>query len=367
LLVPLARLANAMTITAEGRDFVTRSRLFHFILEAMVQPCCLLPSGREIDPNRLVKIGKLFGQIMVEHEDMRAAIKDQLKKKLAAFAKEATDSFAAMELEDAVDLKSPRIQALQKLTYICIVIENSFSERRVRNDDIVRDVLGQTSIEALIAAYPATLPPPRQLVAQLALRHTVTAPQYGHSAAAKAVSSLLKFAAGQVTHSGAMVALVCRDLETYLSRVGACQEKLRALAADGDVAASAANASSGPSPVHAMLFPAVSRALKAPSSVLLLGSLDTLPHVCVMDPDFVSALFHGSTDGKAWTYEFLLCLLCIEWLSQLLAQAVRTEQRSSQGRAVVSYKTTFRKLFAFHKSSLLEVCRVSSTKWASKV
>lgn len=338
LLVPLARLAGAVAITPEGRGYVTRARIVHFILEAMVQPCCLLPSGRDIDVTRVMKLGKLIGQLMSDHDELRSPLRDILKKKVIAFAKEATDCWKALDPTDAAQLCSSRLQALQKLADLCTLIENTFPERRARQDDSLREILCQPVLECLMAAFPATLPPPRQLLAQLAIRHVHTVPYYGHSASSKAISSLLKLAVGQVSHSSAMITLVSREIDVHLNAMSAAQQVLLVGAAAPTLGAK-------------------------PASVQVLGVLDRFQHRCVMDPAFEQV---GAEESQA-AFKFLTSVMSIEWLSILLAQAIRTDQRVQQSsRSTLAYKDTLRRLFAFHKSSLLEVCRFSSSKWSPK-
>ena len=63
LLLPLARFALILCITAQGKDFVRRSRLVHFILEAAVHPNNLLPLSLGVYSDKLIKIGKPKGSI----------------------------------------------------------------------------------------------------------------------------------------------------------------------------------------------------------------------------------------------------------------------------------------------------------------
>ena len=374
LLIPLARLTNAISITAEGRAYIIQTRIFHFILEALIQPCCLLPGGHELDSIRLGKLGKLFGQIMVEYEDLRLPLKEMLRKRLILHSKEAADCVPHMTNELlSTDLQSPRIQALQKLTYICTIIENCFTERRVRHDDVVRDILNPSAIEALLAAYPATLPTPRQLFAQLSMRHINTSPHYGHSASAKAVSALLKVASSQATHSSMLITLLSKEIDKSLSKLGMFLSRNADMQkTSGGCISAESEKSCGFSSPSPPTLPSTAPSTTAsnnrgakftpPQSVLLLGVLDNFPHQCVMDPTFPTNI-----EDNGFTFDFLSTLLLLEWQAILLGQAVRTDQRIPQSRSVVTYKDTFRRLFAFHKSSLLEVCRFSATKWTSKV
>jgi len=361
-LVPLARLASSVSITPEGREYLTRSRIVYFILEAVFQPCCLLPSGHEIEPSRLMKLGKIFGQMIIEHEELRSPIKDQLKKRLIAAAREAADSFINLKWDDGSELSSPRIQALHKLTYICTIVENTFSERRVRNDDVMRDVLAQSALEALVSAFPATLPTPRQLFSQLAVRHVTTSPHYGHSASAKAVTSLIKYAATLVTHSSLLITMLCKELEQHLTALNNSIAELRKIDEENSTD------ESGEKDFPRQLLPPIPPVtVKSTPPPLLLSILETFPHRSVIDPLSESVPGWGAAArGRKSAYVFLTSLLSIEWTTLLLAQSVRTDQRVPHSRSVVVHKDTFKKLFAFHKSSLLEVCRFSSSKWTSK-
>jgi hypothetical protein len=293
---------------------------------------------------------------------MRQGVKDLLKKHLISACRAATDSIATVGLDDGSELQSPRVQALQKLAYMCTLVESSFAERRSRSDDAVRDILPQASLEALLAAYPATLPTPKQLFAQLAVRHASTsAPQYGHSTSSKAVTSLLKYATMQVSHSQAMITLLCRETDRYLARLSVCVDKLRS-------ETSAVETTAGTVPPQGTIhFPLAGKDARAQLSANLLCILDLFQQRCVMDPALDSSMFSTGEKGVKWGYAFMSNILCIEWASMLLVNAVRTDQKMTQNRSVANCKDSFKRLFSFHRASLLEVSRFSAARWKSKV
>lgn len=366
LLVPICRLASAVAITAEGRAFISQSRMIHFVLEAIVQPCSSLPLGREVEGARLIKIGKVFGGLMQEHEELKVSIKEQLKKRLIAFAKDAQDSVRPLDRSDAADLSSTRIQALQKLADLCIIVENTFTERRSRPDDVVRDILTQPTLEALLLAYTATLPPPNQLLAQLSLRHVATTPHYGHSASAKAITSLLKIACAQITHSGVMITLLSREIDQQLNTLDAVVQLLPTLTSSAeliDVQVACSVFGKGES----FKGGTVKKVPHKATSVQLVGVLDLFPQRCTMDPAFAQSLFDNRTDGVDCTYKFFTTVMTVEWLSMLMAQAIRADQRNQHSKQIDSVKETLKSMFAFHKSSLMELCRISSERWSAKV
>jgi hypothetical protein len=362
MIVPMARFVSAAAITAEGRSYVLSSRVIQFVLDAPMQPCCLLPAGREVDPSRTSKLGKILGQVSVEREDLRTVIRDLLKSRLATYAKEAAATMTGLQFDDAASLVSPRLQALQKLTYICNVIEASFTERRPRNDDFFREILNQDNLSALLSAYTASLPVPKQLFAQLALRHVGTAPMLGHNASGKSVTALLKYAVQLPTHSSTMIGLLCRELDRYLAKLTVCAERMR-----GGPDASAADSARDSN----LQFPASAKSAKAgQSSVLLLNVLESVPHRCIIDPAWGSSLFADAghnTHGMAWKYAFMASLLYVEWTTVLLSLAIRTDQKYAQSRAVANYMPTLKALFAFHKSSALEVSRHTASRLTAKV
>ncbi len=372
LLVPICRLATAVAITAEGRAFIAQSRLVHFVLEAIVQPSCMLPQGHELDPARVIKIGKTFGQLMQEHEELKVSIKEALRKRLLAFAKEAQDAVTPLNREDAAELGSARMQALQKLADLCSIVENTFTERRSRPDDILKDILLPSTLEALLHALPATLPPPRQLLAQVTLRHVSTTPHYGHSSAHKAINSLLKIACSQVTHCAMMISLLSTEIDQQLSHLHTVVQLMPTLTTtEGEI--DVATACSVQTKGDSSKSTPVRRTSSTNSSggrnntVQLVGVLSNFPQRCTIDPAFTQSLFDGRTDGQDCTYKFFTTLMTLDWLSLLLAQAIRCDQRNPHSKQIDTVKETLKSLFAFHKSSLLEICRMSAERWPAKV
>jgi len=102
------------------------------------------------------------------------------------------------------------------------------------------------------------------------------------------------------------------------------------------------------------------------TNVHILGVLDCLPQKSIVDPSFQADIASEDGDYERQTTRFLTSVLCIEWLSALVSHALRTEQRLPNSRVTINSKDTIRRLFAFHKSSMLEVCRFASQRWTDK-
>jgi hypothetical protein len=390
--VPLVRLATAVCITADGKEYFRRSRIIHFVLEGLVQPVNCLPA-RDIDLARVVTIGKHLCNLMVESEELRPQLKDQLRKRLLKYAKDAAAIWKAIPLADASALDSPRLQCLQRLTIMCTLVENLFVERRRHADDVVRDLLSPAVVEALVAAYQCTLPPSRQLFAQLSLRNPAPNMHLGNSNSAKALTSLLKSAIGQVSQSSSMFALLCAEIDEQLAIVSASKQALlaqrvaqaekRTQGSPGAGMGQAADEKEGSSSGGDVKSNTVSsstkrhhhRRTRTPSlgsagggNCVMLGVLDCIPHSTVVDPGFEKALLGcGGAETELHTWKLLNAVLSIEWLSTMMCQVLRVDQRLPQSRATITYKDTLRRLFSFNKSALLEICRFGSEKWTEKV
>ena len=390
LLLPLARFALILCITAQGKDFVRRSRLVHFILEATLHPNNLLPQSLGIYSDKLIKIGKILAQITVDFEEMRVELKELLKKKLIVCCSDAKTISHRFEPKEEPHLSSPRVQILQKLANACIVVESMCSENRASTNELVREVMTDAVVEGLVAAYSCTLPPSRQLFAQLSLRHTLVFPHYGQSSCARAITSLLKLTPSRVSGlSSTLLSTLFRESEEKLSLISFSKQSLRALCPPpppppNDSYAKAKDDGDGKG-TDEELYEAPPSSLSSKSkrrsrgsslggsqgnsssaNVLVLGMLDYFPHRCVIDPLFEQELSeHGNAyEVERLTWQFLSSVLVLEWLCIMTASVLRNPHSKPTAQ---SCKDIFRRLFGFHRSCMLEICRFAAQKSSVQV
>jgi hypothetical protein len=399
IVMSIARLAASMCITADGQAYVLSNRMVPFILEAVVHPSLLMPACEGVSIDTLTRCGRIIAQIARESEPLRQIVKDTLQNTLLTICAEAKRIWKDIDIRDEPTLNSPRMQELQKLGNICLIIENmSVDSRRLAND-LLREILSEEVIEAIVRAYPCTLPPSRQLFCQLSLRHTGAFHYYGYHAVAKALTSLLKVAVGIVPQL--LLPVLFRAIDESLGLISASKQALRALATPSTLSANASvftpAAKSGGGGVAGKIpssyydsnsmgfglgyessdFLMMNRRNRSRSrgssfgqpgaNVLTLGVLDCIPHKCIFDADFVENELNLSPELEKHTWNFMSSLLQLEWLTSMASNGLRPMQRTQGPSLVTAGKDVFRRLFAFQRSSMLEVCRFSVSKWSSKV
>jgi hypothetical protein len=98
----------------------------------------------------------------------------------------------------------------------------------------------------------------------------------------------------------------------------------------------------------------------------VLGILDYFPHRCVIDPLFEQELNeHGNAyEVERLTWQFLSSVLVLEWLCIMTASVLRNPHSKPTAQ---SCKDIFRRLFGFHRSCMLEICRFAAQKSSVQV
>jgi hypothetical protein len=105
------------------------------------------------------------------------------------------------------------------------------------------------------------------------------------------------------------------------------------------------------------------------ANVLIVGVLDYVPHRCHFDPQ---TRVECSSEMRVCLWKLLGAVLTLEWHGLMLSYCLRSSSRGQNpGAATISDKNgkskdVLRRLFAFHRSSLLEVCRGASKSWAGR-
>ena len=114
-----------------------------------------------------IRCGRVIIQIARDHEQTRQQIKASFTAQIEALCTDANKIYKNLPVHEEPSLESPRIQILRRLCYLCTVIENMASEGRRQTNDFIKDLLDESMISYLVNAFPCTLPPSRQLLAQL--------------------------------------------------------------------------------------------------------------------------------------------------------------------------------------------------------
>ena len=102
-----------------------------------------------------------------DHDQTRPHIRKALIAQIEILCNEAVQVHQSLPLYHEPTLESPRIQILQRLTNLCVVLEGMGSEGRRQTNEFMKEILNEETIENLVKAFACTLPASRQLLAQL--------------------------------------------------------------------------------------------------------------------------------------------------------------------------------------------------------
>ena len=114
-----------------------------------------------------IRCGRVIIQIARDYERTRQQIKSSFTAQIETLCIEAKRISKNLPIDEEPSLESPRIQILKRLCYLCTVIENMAIEGRRQTNEFFKDLIDESMIEHLVNAFPCTLPPSRQLFAQL--------------------------------------------------------------------------------------------------------------------------------------------------------------------------------------------------------
>ncbi|RYH32212.1 hypothetical protein EON65_01160 [archaeon] len=376
VLVPLARLSLAMSVTAEGKQFVDNSRLVDFIIDAVHHRLSILPQSLGISPDRLAKIGKILAQLLLDNDLVRVRVRDGLRFVIRALCREAESVWMMMDVDSNVALDSPRMQVLQKLTNICTMVETMFTTdtSRRHSSESVREILADV-VPALFSAYKCTLPPCNQMLAQLSIKNTVSFPHLGHSASAKAIYNVLKVGVAYLPQLS--IPIIFKEINETLGHISAAKQSLTAFSKDKDKEDIKHSEETGDDESDELegAEEGLSKRSRSRGSslgnqtgvkVYILGALNNVPHLCISDPS-CDELWAANPKHKYFVWKFMQSVLYLEWLATILSHALRSNQRASGLTAFVNEKDVFRRLFAFYRSSLQEIYRFAASRLQPKV
>lgn len=389
-----SRLVKVLCVTMEGQTFVLEQHLIRFIINAIILPSSLLPNSIGISNDTILSISRTLVVLLRDVEKIRESITRNLQLSLVNICKEAhniADLNISEVLPDEIrggndnvstNFNSSRMQVLQKLTNICLFENNLYNELR-RNVSTTRDLFSESKLSALVNAFICTLPPINQIFAQVGCRQAFSSPYYGHTASAKAITTILKSAAAAAPQ--ALLPILLKAIDAILNQISGFKLELRAAHSPVQSSSPSSSSMTKRSSNKALELIVDSDAfdqytleniqkirkqrIRGSSlgddsyDVLIDGILDAIPHKCIFDPSLkVENSFSNSF--KASIYKFISGILYLEWLTFMLSYVLRPSPYLNPKHVD---KDILRRLFAFHKSSLLEICRFSSSKLVSKV
>lgn len=344
LLTPLMKLCHVISITGEGRQYLENSSIVVFILKVIIDPAVLLPKSPPIPIERLTKIGRMLSQLLMDCDLVSPIIKVLLRDSLVSLCVQAKSMYEVVNVRGDTDYDSPRNLLQQKLTNICQLVESMFSENRRQYGDLLRDILQEPVIEALVQAYPCSVATSQQLLAQLSLKNNIT---FGSNPCSRAISFLVKLAVSSIPQI--VLPLLYKEIDNTLSKIGTTKALLESTSAQEDQQSLVVSSSNK----------------DQSESIILVGVLKYIPHLCVIDPQ-LEAVMPLEKELQIW--RLLVSILTVDWLSMLLSHALRSVQRLPGSNFVITNgKDVLRRLFAFHRSSALEIARFAASKWTPKV
>ena len=388
LLVPVAKLAYSMCITAEGQAFVLDNRMPQFLVDACVHSSGLLPNSDGISGETLLECATYIGRMMRESEALQSSARSYLAQTLSHICKDAqrmwVDESSCVGIA-VYDMKSVRMQVLQKLSNICSLIESLAlwqSNKGNRGSIDIRDIFTDDIVEVFVRAFACTLPPIDELMAQLGVRSSAMMQHYGFHPTARAITSLLKVVTSLVPQI--ILPVIFRIIDETLTAVSSAKSALRmaAVALGSPLTPGAALG------MEAFQYEAEANKLDAPldrhqrqrrrsrgsslggegTNVLILGILDSVPHLCSFDPALEDSK-NCNAELRFLIWKLLTPMLMLEWHSSIVSLCLKPNPRTPtaiSSNVLSGSKDVLRRLFAFHRSSLLEVCRFSASQWENK-
>jgi hypothetical protein len=394
LLIPLAKLAHELCITADGQAFMKESGIIGVIISSFVSPMLVLPKSPGISTDTANKCGRYLTQILRDYPQFKEIIKKQFQALFIDLCNEAKAIGQSLTSAKDVSMESDRMKVLQRLTNLFSLVEHLGVDGRRQSGDAVRDILTRDIIEVLVSSFDCTLPPGRQLLAQLGTRQYYST-YVGYSPSVKALISMLKV----VTHVAPHVLLpvLLANIDEILQEIGQSRLALIGNAPSGpgsenaDVNNGVLKDGDESENGHPVLLddPAAERSFRRPDSsqkktqkkshidwsqdfvkdnagapspvsVHVLNILDSIPHQCMFASQF-DDLTQPQTESIMM---FLKLTMKLEWVTEMTCYCVRVLSRMSSTTPInlPINKDTLRRLFAFQRSSVLEICRFATSR-----
>lgn len=356
LYIPLTRFLVTICITNESKSFIVNSGMISFIIEGIHHDNSILPNSGGLSADRISKVGKLFAQLIIDQESVKTAVAGCLKSKLV----ELSITASIIAEGDGLELSSPRMNALQKLNNLCILLDGLFSENRRQLSDVAKEIVN-SCVPQLLQLYPKTLPGASQLFSQMSLRTNQNSPQYGFAACSKSVASLLKLALSN--NAQLVVPMVFKEIDDCLGRLSTSQLSLKGLDTVEIRGADEEDISSQ------QLMPAKrGNAVDGHSSinVHVSGILDKVPaYTIISDEQFTTD--QKELQRRKHLYSITVSYLNLEWLSSLLVHSFRAIHKSNSTSLITAARDVLRRLFGLFRSSISEITRFAANMAIEKV
>jgi hypothetical protein len=396
LVSELMGLARHMSITRAGKEWLGTSGLVTGALSAVLHQSNMLPSNEGFSHEALSSMGKTVGSLMKDcphmYDTLVEWLRDSLFSTCAAAEKAWVQMSGNLSAQSGVieEMDSDRMQALQKVANLCAIVGTIGNDRRAVHE-CMHQILTRDVTEKLLKCYRYTMPMPRQLFAQVSKQDKPFNPHWGYHPTTSSITALLRDAAGI---SGLpLLGLIFKQIDESLGDISAAKQMLRALskqprtapASEGggekvSSASAGVSAGTGTGDMDAVddtaaEMPQPSRrrrsrgsSLGSGAAVLILGVLDCIPDMYVFDDD--AATEHRLLELEPHIWRFLVSTIMLAWLPGMVMSCLRVNRGPNPNSAatVMENKDILRRLFAFHRSSLLETCRFfAEKKWSKSV
>jgi hypothetical protein len=384
MLVPIAKLAHELCITSDGQAFVRESGIINAVINAFVSPMLVLPKSMGISSDTAAKCGRSLTQIMRDYPIFKESIKRQFQVHFVELCNDAKSIGQSILCTDDATLNSSRMRVLQQLSNLFNLVEHLGVDGRRQSSDAVRDILSKEIIEVLVDSFECTLPPGRQLLAQVSTRCSFTS-YIGHSSSVKSLISMLKI----VTHVAPHILLpvLLMNVEEILNNIAHAKVALARHQTRHDVEEYPENPPAIDNPLNEqessfnVQFDKLAGSTdkkksrrrsrtdgihpgpkdnERPQVVPVLGVLNLFPQEC---------MFAGSFDNMNQPYaesiwKFLRLIMKLEWITDMMSYCVRILSRMSSSTPIMLpvNKDSIRRLLDFHRVAMLEVCRFASSR-----
>jgi hypothetical protein len=345
MILSLSRFAEAICITSEGKRFLTESGIITCIIEFVQNPLLTLPTSYGMTADKLAALGVSFAQIIGDCEEAKVEIKNQIKSKFSSVLNGLKTLSIEMTDEEFNDLSldSPRLQFLQRLSNLCLLLESIFTEIRGHQNDFVKDVLGE-NVGLLVSVYQYCLPPPKQFLAQMSLSSVTSNQLFGIGQCGKTITSLLK--SSTLTLQQDFLSIVLSQIDETLLSISDAREVLLKINELGTGTRNTNN-----------------------PQTHIVGLLDFIPDMTVCNPDCQEFLVaNPGFEKTCWL--ILSGVSKMEWLCLMLSHSLRALYRNPtlfNHPQWTTWKESLRRLFSFLKSAAMETARLSSMFLQPKV
>eukprot|EP01035_Chromulina_nebulosa_P017426 gene17426-22978_t len=366
-LLSFARLSKSICINSEGQSFISINGFVKYIINFVGHKSSLLPVSIGFDIETISSIGKALALISRESDRIRDTIEIQMESSIIYVCSEtqhiieniSSDYNEISSLE--YTLNSPRMQSLKKLANYVTLCEQMYSEMKRTSGSASRCVSSGSVITGLVQSYVCTLPLSKQTFAQLGVRTSQAMPSahYGFAPSAKAITSFLKLQAANSPQL--LLNTLLKSIDTTLNQISIHKQSLKNISESTKLSIPLSEVSSEFDLANSMRKTRKQRSRGSSltddsGDLLILGILDAIPNKCAFDSD----LFNKNEDLEVQIWKFLNSVIYLEWLTLMLSYTLKP---SPMMYSRTIDKEVLRRLYGFHRSSLMEVCRFIISKW----